>query len=371
MRLRGLMATVVILATTVAGCASDDASDQVGWAQQAEGICRDATREASKLPQDLGLKPDAPGRAREREILDDKLARLRELDVPADVTDDFQRMIKLSTQSAAVHERFLRAASNPTNPQARAQSIRLLQAQRRLGKDGAKLARELDLANCAGAGSDDGGAEAEKTVGAAGYELTLADGWRGAESRARGELRLRAGRNGLGEAAMTISRLPDPPPNISLERLTEFIRQRVLSNVSNLSAPDVEPTRPVSLGGEPARTYELNVRLHGRQARMKGLVTIRDGAAYTVVFAGPVGSAARERDYRAMLKSWRWKQQEGRPRRMDQSQRHVPIRDTVNDPPLPAVASSRGSARRSSRTVGLCTTRRSGSRAADERQVSL
>jgi hypothetical protein len=152
MRAGGLTATLAVLAVTVVGCGSDDASEeQVSWTDQAEGICRDATKEVSKLPQNLGLDPDDPARAKEREIFDKKVARLRELEVPADVADDFQRMLDLGTRSAAVQERFLRAASDPTNPEARAASVRLLQTQKRLGEQSTQIARQLDLANCAGA----------------------------------------------------------------------------------------------------------------------------------------------------------------------------------------------------------------------------
>lgn len=155
MRRRGLAAIAALVAVTgaVAGCGGgdDDATQSaVSWTRQADAICAEAASRYAQLPEQLGLDSDSPVRRQEREILSSKLEQLRSVDVPDDVAKDFERMVELQEQESRAFEKFLVAASDPGDAEARARSVGFLREQKRLGEESVEIARDLRLEGCAG-----------------------------------------------------------------------------------------------------------------------------------------------------------------------------------------------------------------------------
>jgi hypothetical protein len=171
----------------------------------------------------------------------------------------------------------------------------------------AAVALTLSISACGGGvgGTD---RPTGRTVAGAGYEVVIPEGWKHVSSQAGEEVHLTFGGDGPEGAAITVSRITDPPPDTSLGELAQLIRQRLLANVPGLSASDLGPSRLVSLGGVRARVYAVEARLASRKAALRGLVTLRDGAEYTVIFAAAAGGPrARVTDYASILDSWEWK----------------------------------------------------------------
>jgi hypothetical protein len=146
----------VLIAAVVVGCGGDDsggAGAKVGWVEQANRICDDAQKKSADLPDDLGLGADAEARRTEREIVQARLEGLRDLQPPADVAGQLERMIELEQRSRRAFDEFQAAAKAAGSGEAdqREKSVRLLGEQKRLGEQAGAIARKIGLTACAGA----------------------------------------------------------------------------------------------------------------------------------------------------------------------------------------------------------------------------
>jgi hypothetical protein len=173
------------------------------------------------------------------------------------------------------------------------------------------LTAALALALSACGGGDDESSSDARTVAGDGFEIELPKGWQRTAPQQKGVLHLQVldGRDQIG--ALTVTRLDELPKGATLATLFETIRSQILSTVPGLSPSDLESSRSLALDGTPARGYVARATVDGRKGIVRGLVTLRGGEAYTMVFAvDATKAAARLDDYRSILRSWKWTRKE-------------------------------------------------------------
>jgi hypothetical protein len=180
----------------------------------------------------------------------------------------------------------------------------------------ALVAAALALALSACGGGDDEPSRDARVTAGDGFEIELPKGWQRTPKQGEGVLHLRVldGRAQIG--ALTVRHIADLSERATVAGLFETTRSQLLATVPGLSAADLDPSRPVSLDGTPTRGYVVRATIDGREGVVRGLVLLRGGEAYTIIFAIDARHAARRLDqYRSILESWRWTRDAAQPER--------------------------------------------------------
>ena len=172
------------------------------------------------------------------------------------------------------------------------------------------IALGMLAAGCGGDDGDNGGNAAEKGPKAAGtgYELTLADGWMDSTKNVQGSVirfDLLIGKKG-GTFNTNV--------NILREKVGEDIgnddlRKVYRGQLESVGATSISGTRPASLDGDDAFTYEYDQKaasgetIHGRQ-----VAVVHDGHAHTITLsAQDTKFDSANAEFSQMMGSWRWK----------------------------------------------------------------
>jgi hypothetical protein len=159
-----------------------------------------------------------------------------------------------------------------------------------------------------GGGSATAPAAAGERLEGTGYTIAVPDGWSDRTREFSGTAVnvdaavAAAPEDGFASNVNVLRETPTGEP--SLQDVVSTFREQL----ATVGADEVSDASDAQLDGEPARTYTYELAPEGEDARRgRQVVTVRDGAVYTVTYTALGPSFEEDADaFTALLDSWSW-----------------------------------------------------------------